>query len=212
MVGQLDDAEVGLEGREGIVGDLRTRGRDHGKERRLPGVGLADQTDIGDQLELHLDAAGDAFFAGLPFSRRLVGGSGKERVALPAATAGGDHSLLPVFQNFGEDLTGFGVTHHSPRRNRHDDVGAGPTTFVGAHAVLATLGYPLVAVSVVEQGRQIGIAANDDTTAAPAVAAVRSAHWSAPFAAERSGAGPAGAALNGDYRFVDEHDCWPGSA
>src|SRR5204862_7971676 len=116
-IGQLDDGEVGLEGGERIVGDLGTRGRDHGEERRLPRVWLADESDVGDELELHLDPAVDPFFARLPFARRLMGGGGEESISLPASTTGGDHSLLTVFQYLGDDFAGVRIAKHRAGRD-----------------------------------------------------------------------------------------------
>ena len=46
-----DDAEVRLQRRERIVGDLRLGRRDAREEGRLAGVGQADEADIGDQLQ-----------------------------------------------------------------------------------------------------------------------------------------------------------------
>ena len=42
-----DDAEVGLEGGERIVGDFGFGGGDAGDQSGLPGIGVADQTNIG---------------------------------------------------------------------------------------------------------------------------------------------------------------------
>jgi len=64
LVGLLadgDDAEVGLEGGEGVVGDFGFGGGDAGDEGGLAGVGVADQADVGEQLE---DEAVVALFAG----------------------------------------------------------------------------------------------------------------------------------------------------
>ena len=64
LVGLLadgDHAEVGLEGGEGVVGDFGLGGGDAGDERGLAGVGVADQADVGQQLEFE---AVVALFAG----------------------------------------------------------------------------------------------------------------------------------------------------
>ena len=42
----VDDAEIGLERGEGIVGDLRTRGRDYGNQCGFSGVRKTDEADI----------------------------------------------------------------------------------------------------------------------------------------------------------------------
>jgi hypothetical protein len=46
-----DHAEVGFEGGEGVVGDLGPRGGDARDERGFAGVGVADQADVGQQLQ-----------------------------------------------------------------------------------------------------------------------------------------------------------------
>ena len=55
-----DHAEVGVDGGEGIVGDLRPRRRDRGEQRRLAGVGQADQPGVGDQFQPQDDRSLDA--------------------------------------------------------------------------------------------------------------------------------------------------------
>ena len=54
VVRQSHDAEIRLECREGIVGDFGPRCRDHGQQRALTGIGLAEQSDVGDQFENEL--------------------------------------------------------------------------------------------------------------------------------------------------------------
>ena len=46
-----DRAELGLEGCEGIVGDLRLCARNRGKKRRFAGIGQADQAGVREQLQ-----------------------------------------------------------------------------------------------------------------------------------------------------------------
>jgi hypothetical protein len=46
-----DDAKVGLEGGEGVVGDFGPGGGDAGDEGGLAGVGVADQAYVGQELE-----------------------------------------------------------------------------------------------------------------------------------------------------------------
>src|SRR3954470_12396977 len=51
---EADDAEVGFEGRERVVGDLRLGRRDAGYERALAGVGESDDGDVSHQLQLEV--------------------------------------------------------------------------------------------------------------------------------------------------------------
>ena len=173
---QLDDAEVRLKGRERVVGDLGAGGRNDRQERGLAGVRLPDETDVGDELELQLELADHAFLARLPLARGLVGGRREERIALPASPALRDHEFLAVLQYLGDDLPGLGLAQDRARRHGHDDVRPGTPALVRAHAVLAALGHPVVAVGVVEQGREVRVAAHDHAAAAAAIAAVGATH------------------------------------
>ena len=56
-VAGLDDPEVRVQRRERVVGDLRPSGRDRGDETGLARRGVADQGDIGDDLQLEEDVA-----------------------------------------------------------------------------------------------------------------------------------------------------------
>ena len=94
--------------------------------------------------------------------------------------------MLTVFQDLGDDFAGVGIAKHRAGRDRHDHIGPRAAGLVGAHSMLATLGNPLVAVGVVEEGCQVGITANNDAAASPAITAVGPAHRGAPLAAERS--------------------------
>jgi hypothetical protein len=54
---RLDDAEVGVQRREGVVGDLRAGGRHRGDERRLARTREPDERDIRHGLQLENDVA-----------------------------------------------------------------------------------------------------------------------------------------------------------
>src|SRR5690349_15898320 len=205
MVGQLDDAQIRLKGRERVVGDFGTGSGNHRKESRFPGIRLADETDVRDQLELHLDGSDDSFFARLPLARRLMGSGREESISLPASSALRDHGLLPVFQDLDDDLAGPGISQNRTRRYRHHHVLAGAAGLVATHPVLAPLRDPAIAIGVVEQRREVLVAADDDVATAPAVAAIGAAHWGAPLSTKRCRAGAAGASFYSDYGAVDEH-------
>ena len=75
------DAEIGVQGREGIAGDLRLGRRDGGKECGLAGIGEADETGIGNQLQAQPDCQLLAGLAWVRMTRRLVGCTLEVRVA-----------------------------------------------------------------------------------------------------------------------------------
>ena len=65
----VDHAEVGVQGGEGIVGDLRPGVAVGGEEGRLAGVRQADQADVGDQLQPQPERALVALLAGVGVAR-----------------------------------------------------------------------------------------------------------------------------------------------
>src|SRR5207237_2484295 len=91
---QQNDAQIGLESGEGIIGDLGPGSADARDQRALAHVGIADQADIGQQLQFE---AKETLFAGAAefvLARRLMGGGGEAGIAASAAPAAGDDDAL----------------------------------------------------------------------------------------------------------------------
>ena len=86
FVAQADDAEVRDECGEWVIGDLRTRRGDARDQRRLAGIGKADQAHIGQQLQLEAEELLLAGFSRLDLAGRAVGRRREMGVA-DAATA-----------------------------------------------------------------------------------------------------------------------------
>ena len=124
-IGEVQDAEVRLEGRERVVGDLRRGRGEGGEERRLAGVRQADEADVGDQPELEPEPALLAGLALLGVLRRLVGGRLEVGVAEPAAAAARDCAAWPDCDEVGEELAGLVVVDGRARRDVEDQVVAG---------------------------------------------------------------------------------------
>ena len=87
VVAQADDAEIRRQRGERVVGDLRPRRRDARDQRRLAGVGEANEPDVGEQLQLEPQILVFAGLARLDFARRAVGRRREARVAHAAAAA-----------------------------------------------------------------------------------------------------------------------------
>src|SRR6266542_4692430 len=109
----------------------------------------------------------------------------EEAISLSAPTTLRDDCVLTVSQNLGENLAGGSISHEGSRRYREDNVATGPPRFVGAHPVLAPLSHPPVAVGVIEQCSQVGIAADDHVAATSAVTSIRPTQRHPVLAAER---------------------------
>ncbi len=96
------DAEVGVQRRERIGGDLRL-GRAHGgEEGRLAGVGQPDDAGVGDQLQAQPDGQLLGRLAGVDAARRLVGRGFEMRVAEAAVAALGEQRALADLRQIGE--------------------------------------------------------------------------------------------------------------
>ena len=138
IAAQADDAEVRRERGERIGGDLRPRGRHARDQRRLAGVGEADQADVGEQLHLEPQILDLARQARLHAARRAVGGGGELRVAHAAAAALGDQDALSLHREVREQLPRvFGVAglfvDERADRHREVEVGAAVARAVRSH-------------------------------------------------------------------------------
>ena len=100
-----DDAEIGMERGEGIVGDLRLGGRDGGEEGRLAGIGQADEAGIGDQLQPQPDPLSCAVQAGIGVARRLVGRGLEMGIAEAAIAACASTNALADFGEVGRSAS-----------------------------------------------------------------------------------------------------------
>ena len=206
-VRQADHAELRLEGREGIVGDLGAGGGDHGEQRALPRIRLAQEAHVGDQLEHELELALLAVLAGFPLARALVRGRRKPGIAAPAAPAPRDEQRVARGHHLAELCAGRGIAHFGAGRNREVEVHARLPGHVLALAVLAALGAPVRAIAVVEQRREVRVGAHVHAAAGAAVAAVGPAFGDELFAAKAGSSGPARPRHHVNYCSVDEHQC-----
>ena len=158
-----DGAEVGVLGRERIVGDLGMGPRDPREQRRLAGVRQADQADVGDDLQFQGDPALLARLARLGLPRGAVGARLEVGVAVPAAAAPGDDD--PVADGF------FRSRRTWPRSRSRTIVPGGtsmtrsrrrPAVAVRALAVLAAVGLPVPLAGEVGEVREPVDGAEDD--------------------------------------------------
>ncbi len=200
----VERAEDRLERRERVGADLRRRARHARQQRRLAGVGQADEADVGQQLELQLEPALLAGEALLGEARRLPGRAAEVRVAAPAAAAAGDARLLA-----GDDevVAGAVVLVDDDRPGRHLDheVAAVGAVALGPFPVAAAVGLVVGAALEGLQVAQRVVADQHDVAAAPTVAAVGTAARHVRLAPEGQAAVAAAARLDPDPCLVVEH-------
>ncbi len=104
LIPVLDDAQMGDERREGIIGDLGTGGRHPGDERRFADVRQTDDPHIGQEFELQRDPPFLARDAGLGEAGGLTRGGGESRVSPAAHAALGDDEDGAVGGQIGEEF------------------------------------------------------------------------------------------------------------
>ncbi len=184
-------AEIGVLGGEGIIGDLRLGVRQAAEQGGLAGIGQADQPRVGDDLQLQHNPALLAGGAGLHLARGAVGGAGESPVAPAAPAAAGDDDFLAGCRQVAEDIAAVAVVDEGARRDTDDQgTGAAAVAVVGA-AAPAGFGNPVLAVDDLGEAVSAGHGADDDVAAVAAVAAVGPATRHVLLAPEAAAAGAA---------------------
>src|SRR5437899_8015893 len=203
----LDHAELGMQRRERVVGDLRL-GRAHRREEgRLARVGQPDNARVRNQLQAQPDRELLAGLAGIGMARRTVGRTLEMGVAEAALAAARDHRPLSYIREVCEQgLTVLLVDLRAGRHLQHDIVAACAVA-VFAHAAAAVLGLEMLLVAVVDECVEPVDRLHDHVAALAAVAAVRPAELDEFLAPERHAAVPAGARADIHLGFIEEfHD------
>src|SRR4051794_29803707 len=199
----VECAEDRLQRGERVGGDLRLSAREAREQRRLAGVRQPDEADVGEQLEMQLDAPLLPRQPLLGQPRRLPCRALEAGVAAAARAAAGDRDLLA-----GADEV---VARAVPaldlgaRRHRDDQRVAVRSVHLLAEPVAAALGAEVRSSPERLQVAQRVVAAQDDIAAAAAVAAVGAALGDVRLAAERQRAVAAGAGSDLQVGAIREH-------
>ena len=199
-----DDAELRVQRRERIIGDLRPGSGDTREKGRLACIGQADQTGIGDQLEAQTDGAFLAGLAGIGPARRLVGRGLEIGVAEAAIAAPRQRDALADFGEVGNHGLAVFLIDLGADRHPHDFVLAAGAVAILAHAVFAALGHEVLLIAVVDQRIEAVDGFDDDVAALAAVAAGRAAELDKLLTPERDAAIAARAGPDIDLGFVEE--------
>ena len=206
---EVHDAEVRLEGRELVVGDLRPCRGQRREKGRLAGVREPDEADVGDEAQLETEPALLPGLALLGVLRRLVRRAGEVDVAEPAAPAAPERRLLPDRDEVSQQLAGGVVEDAGPGWHADDHVAAGLAVAPRAGPAPARLRPELVLVAEVAQGGQPGVHPQDDAAAAATVSAVGSSPRDVRLTPEGRCPVAAVAGTDPDLDAVEEHrgDC-----
>ena len=198
------DAEVRLERRERVVGDLRACRRDDADQRALADVREPDERDIGHQLQLELEPPVLAVLALLGEARRATLVRQELGVAAPTPPAGGCQPAIAVAKQFGEQFAAVEVGHDGALGHRDLDRRPALAVLILALAVNPVVGAAVRMVPERQQRRHVVVGDQPDVAALAAVAAVRTAHHDRALASERHAARAAVTAAHVELALVDE--------
>ena len=204
-VAEVHDAQVRLEGREGVGRDLRPGRRERAQERRLARVRQPDEAHFGDQAKLEAQPALLAGLALLGVLGGAMGGGREVDVAQAAPTAPGDRDLLPGRHEIGKERARRVVEDARAGRDRDHEVVARLPVPLRAEAASAGLRPEVVREAEVAERRQARVHPDHDGAAATAVTTVRAAPRDVGLAAKRGGAVATVAGANPDRYAVEEH-------
>ena len=196
--------QIRMQGRERVVGDLRPRVRNRGDERRLAGVGHAEQPDVGQHFEFEQQLLLLAGPARSLLPRRSVRAGLEVQVAEPAVAALDDQHLLVGHQQFGDHLIRLEVGEDGPDGHAQRDVFGGGAVLIGTAPVFATPCLVAARESEVDQRVEVAVAHREHAAAAPAVATVRAAERQELLAPKTHAAVAALAGHDFDRGFVDK--------
>jgi hypothetical protein len=145
---------MGVNRGEGVVRDLGMGSGHGGQEGRLAGIGQADQTGVGDQLEPEPDPVLLARPARVEPARCPVGGGLVVAVSEAAVATLGQASPLADLGQIGDYLFLGVVEHLGAHRNPDLQALAGAPGHALAPAVIAAAGLEVLAVAKIDQGVQ----------------------------------------------------------
>jgi hypothetical protein len=189
---------------ERVIGDLGSGGGYRADESRFAGIGHAQQTDIGNHLELELEVELLALAAAAALPRRTVGGTLVACIAEPVETAARDQHRLRLRSHVGDQLTLVQRGYHRAQRHFDDDILALVPGLVLALTVGAALCDEPAGMAKIGQRIQILGADHVNRAAVAAVAAVGAAHRNIFLAAETDDAVTAIAGLYENIGFIDK--------
>ena len=203
---RVDGPQVGILGRERIIGDLGMGPRDPREQGRLAGVRQPDEPDVGDDLQLQADPA---LLAGLPvldLPRGPVGARLEMGVAIPAPSPLGDGHPIVGMLHVLQDVALVAVADDRADGDLDHEVGGAPAGASGTLAVLPVVGLPVALEREMGEVGQALRRAHDHAAAGPAVAPVGASARDVLLAPEAQAAVAAVARPHVDRHPVHEHE------
>ena len=201
----INHAHIDVQGRERIRRHLRTGGREEIRKRRLAGVRVAHEADVGDGLQ-H-DAEG-AFFAGVTrgrAARSLIDRALEIHVAHAAFATGEKDDAFTVLGEFSHETVGALFEHLRARRHWQNQITTIRPSTLATHPRGTITSAAVRLPAVVLQVAFVTIADQDDVATLATVTAVGASLWDKFLTAEADAAVAAVSGLQYNLGFVDKH-------
>jgi hypothetical protein len=190
---------------ERVVGDLRVGPGQGPEQRALASVGLAEQTDIRQELEFKTKVECLALEARVGVGGRLIRRGLVVFVAEAALAAAGDDEGLARLE-VDLEFAGVGVVNQRPGGQTDNAVTPVGAVALLLHAVFAILGLPVGPAAEVQKRIDPVIGLEDHVATLAAVAALRAALGLVLLSTERDGASATMTCLHANNCLIDEHD------
>ncbi len=193
-----------MQRREGIVRDLRPRVRSRGEKGRLAGIGQADETRVGDQLQPQPEGALDTLLSGVGVAWRLIGGRLEPQVAPAAVAAARQQDALAGEREVRDDGFPILVEDLGADRNPQHHVFGALAGALLPRPALAVLREEMLLVAIVDQRVQPLDRLDPDVATLAAVTPVRPAEFDELLASEADAAVAARPRTDVDARDIEE--------
>ena len=170
-----DNAQLGRECGERVIGYLRFGGRDYTEHGGLAGIREADKTHVRQYFELHDDRPFLRRFTGLCITGRLVGGGTEMPVSQSSATAFEEHHALVMLLHLADKFPRLPVIDDCAARHFDNLVLAVFAEGTALTASASVSSHDMFLVLEVQEGPEVPVSMQDYRPALTAIAAVRSA-------------------------------------
>ena len=201
----LNHAEIRLERRERVVGNLRCCTRGCGKQRRLAGVRQSDKSNVRDQPQLQPQGALFTRLAQLGDAWRLPHGCLEVDVAQPATAAAHNSEGFTNFGEIGNHLIGLVVPDDRAGRNLDDETRRRLAGHLPSQPLAASSCFEFLVVLKLDQAGDVRRDFEHYVAAAATVASVRSALGRVLLTTERHRAVAAVPGADKNSGAIDEH-------
>ena len=193
-----------MHGGKRVVGNLWACRGYSTNEGAFAGIGQSKQANVGKYAQLKTQVTFLARFAFCALARGAIDAGFEVDVAKATLSTAGEQDRLTVGVEVGDDLAGVLVGDHRADRNVQGDIAAALAVAIARAAVFASLREELAGVAILDQGVEVAVGDDVNTTAASAVSPVRAAFRFVLFAPERDDAVAAIAGGNIDFCLVDK--------